>query len=157
MLPDRPMQEFRICPRCKASMEVELFVPPVRICMVCYSQIPANLGLSPQELFAKAGKSRWAKYNSDVKKDHRLRAHHSLIDVAINRKKLRLPKADVQGILDVAAGRAASHDLELEPEPEGHTLDEMTCNCDLCGVEIKGIREPVKRNGEVLIICDGCV
>lgn len=57
----RSAGDVKRCLRCKRYLEKELFQPPVRICLVCYSRIPDNQGLSLEELKQKAAKSRWAR------------------------------------------------------------------------------------------------
>lgn len=49
------------CPRCLKDRPSHWFRPPIAICVSCYAGIPANEGLTTEQLFKKMTVSRYAK------------------------------------------------------------------------------------------------
>jgi len=58
------------CTRCGARLPEEAFESPLSMCLVCYSNVPANEGLSLLQLRDKAKKSRLA--NKKLRNEQRL-------------------------------------------------------------------------------------
>lgn len=151
-------RELKICPRCKEAQDVELFVYPVRLCMVCYSRQSGNIGLSLAELVHKAKTSKWsnahAKERIEEIEEQTVRIYQGLKGgLALPSVQPKPPGVRVQDILARAGGTLEDASKGLE-EPRG----DWDIPCEGCNrfYSVDGLSLQ-QVDGKPMSLCLGCL
>lgn len=124
--------EDRRCPRCKEYMPLAMYEPPVSMCMVCYSRIPANAGLTLTELRDKAHRSfpalrRLRKEEARETLEHltkQVRSHPTGAFQAIDEQ---IQQASDAGLKTIACERC-KQDVEQYYMRQNHGIIEIICH-----------------------------
>ncbi len=137
------------CTRCSHSFPDEFFEPPLSLCLPCYAAVPANIGLSEEQLRDKARKSRAARRRGEEPFARRASQIKNIGQFFKMLDKSSKYRSDLH----------TKHKSAIEQlESSDSSMPSWMPSCDNCGGKdsVHRIEGQVNSEGKDLLLCKNC-